>query len=95
MWPTTESNQRGRQVKANETQPPKFRRLMKWASAGFLAAVALDIVLMTFLDSWTAFFIALGLYLALVGPLHAAAQKERITLLHDRNPGMDGRNRER
>ncbi len=76
-------------MKANETRPPKMRRLMKWASIGFLGAVVLDLVLMTFLDFWTAFYIALGLYLALVGPLDAAAQKERIKMLHDRNRGLN------
>ena len=77
-------------MKAKETRPPKMRRLMKWASIGFLGAVVLDVVLMTFLDFWTAFYIALGLYLALVGPLDAAAQKERIKMLHDRNRGRNG-----
>ena len=74
-------------VKANETLPPKARRLVKWASIGFLGAVVLEIVLMTFLDFWTAFYVALGLYLALVGPLNAAAQRERVKMLHDRNRG--------
>ena len=77
-------------MQANDTLPPKARRLVKWASIGFLGAVMLDFVLMTFLDFWTAFYIALGLYLALVGPLDAAAQKERIKMLHDRNRGLDG-----
>ena len=77
-------------MKANETRPPKMRRLIRWASIGFLGAVVLDLVLLTFLDFWTAFYIALGLYLALVGPLDAAAQKERIKMLHDRNRGPNG-----
>ncbi len=76
-------------MKAYETLPPKARRLIKWASIGFVAAVVLDLVLMTFLDFWTAFYVALGLYLALVGPLNAAAQKERVKMLHERNRGLD------
>jgi hypothetical protein len=76
-------------VKANDTLPPKAR-LVKWASIGFLGAMVLDLILLTFLDFWTAFYIVLGLYLALVGPLDAAAQKERIKTLHDRNHGLDG-----
>ena len=75
-------------MKAYETLPPKARRLIKWELIGFVGAVVLDLVLMTFLDFWTAFYVALGLYLALVSPLNAAAQKERVKMLHARNRGL-------
>ena len=75
-------------MKAYETLPPKARRLTKWELIGFVGAVVLDLVLMTFLDFWTAFYVALGLYLALVSPLNAAAQKERVKMLHARNRGL-------
>lgn len=77
-------------MKTNETLPPNARRLVKWASIGFLGAVGLGLILMTFLDFWTAFYIALGLYLALVGPLKAAALREHVKMLQDRNQRANG-----
>ncbi|WP_457964861.1 hypothetical protein M1E17_01185 [Arthrobacter sp. D1-29] len=72
-------------MKALDTLPPKARRLVKWAALGFLGAAALALILMTFLEFWTSFFIALGLYLALIGPLNAAARKEHVQRLRERN----------
>lgn len=72
-------------MKAYESLPPAARRLAKWGSIGLLLAVGLGLVLMTFLEFWTAFFIALGLYLALFGPLNAAARREHLQMLRNRN----------
>lgn len=74
---------------AYDKLPPNARRLVKWASIGFLGAAALALVLMTFLDFWAAFYLALGLYLALVGPLKAAALREHVKMLQNRERTRD------
>lgn len=77
-------------MKAYEALPPKARRLVKWGLIGFGGAAVLLLILLTFLDFWTAFYIALGLYLALIGPLNAAAQRERVKMLRERNRESNG-----
>jgi hypothetical protein len=72
-------------VKAYDSLPPMARRLVKWSLIGLAGAVVLGLVLMTFLDFWTAFFIALGLYLALIGPLNASARREHLKIIRNRN----------
>lgn len=72
-------------MKALETLPPKAQRLVKWSAVGFLASVVLVLILTIILDFWTAFFIALGLYLALIGPLNVAARKEHLQRLRERH----------
>jgi hypothetical protein len=71
-------------VKAYDSLPPKARRLTRWASIGLAGAVLLAAVLMVFVDFWVAFFIALGLYLALIGPLNASARREHLEILRSR-----------
>ena len=78
------------QVRVDDTLPPAARRLVKWGLIGFFGVVVLALVLMTFLDFWTAFYISLGLYLALYGPLKVAAFKEHLRLVQDRNRRADG-----
>jgi hypothetical protein len=77
-------------VKAYDSLPPKARRLTKWASIGLGAAVLLAAVLMVFVDFWVAFFIALGLYLALIGPLNASARREHLEILRSRGGHRQG-----
>ncbi|TDK25601.1 hypothetical protein E2F48_10165 [Arthrobacter crusticola] len=71
-------------MKAYDSLPPMAKRLTKWAAIGFAAAVVLAAVLMVFVDFWVAFFIALGLYLALIGPLNAAARREHLEILRSK-----------
>ncbi|MHA7261918.1 hypothetical protein ACX80W_01810 [Arthrobacter sp. TMN-37] len=71
-------------MKGYDSLPPMARRLTKWASIGFAAALVLAAVLMMFVEFWVAFFIALGLYLALIGPLNAAARREHLEILRSR-----------
>jgi hypothetical protein len=71
-------------MKGYDSLPPMAKRLTKWGAIGFAAAVVLAAVLMVFVDFWVAFFIALGLYLALIGPLNAAARREHLEILRSK-----------